>query len=336
MSETPKRRSPVALDLSVDAREAQATITEEPDFTAVPALSDAETARPRKRFGWLAALFWGAISGLIGLYLFDAAWSLIASLAAKSPVLGQVALACALLATFILLIWIGRELLSVLRLRRVDGLRETIRAARLAKTPAAARVAALALADFYRDDPETRERRARLEGVLDGLHDPQTVLDEAERLFLAGRDEAARDAIAGAAQRVSVVTAVSPRALIDILFVLAQSIRLIRRLSMIYGGRANGIGLLRLSTRVAGHLAITGGMAAADSVVSEVLGSGLAARLSAKLGEGVLNGVLTARVGIAAVSLCRPAEFVAKTPIILSEVVKLSLTLKEVAEKPAA
>ena len=87
-------------------------------------------------------------------------------------------------------------------------------------------------------------------------------------------------------------------------------ISLIRRLSTIYGGRASGYGLLKLTGRVISHLAVTGGVALADSFVSQIVGTGLAARLSAKLGEGVLNGVLTARVGIAAASLCRPLPFI--------------------------
>jgi uncharacterized membrane protein YcjF (UPF0283 family) len=54
------------------------------------------------------------------------------------------------------------------------------------------------------------------------------------------------------------------------------------------------------------HLAITGGIAATEGLVSQVLGHSLAARLSTRLGEGVINGLLTARVGIAAIAVTRP------------------------------
>ena len=63
---------------------------------------------------------------------------------------------------------------------------------------------------------------------------------------------------------------------------------------------------------VGAHLAITGGMAAGDSLVQQFLGHGLASRLSARLGEGVLNGLLTARVGLSAMAVCRPLPFAAK------------------------
>ena len=66
---------------------------------------------------------------------------------------------------------------------------------------------------------------------------------------------------------------------------------------------------MRLARSVGAHLAITGGMAAGDSLVGQVLGHGLASRLSARLGEGVLNGLLTARVGLSAMAVCRPMPF---------------------------
>ena len=75
------------------------------------------------------------------------------------------------------------------------------------------------------------------------------------------------------------------------------------------------LGFLRLMKSVGAHLAITGGMAAGDSLVQQFLGHGLASKLSARLGEGVLNGLLTARVGLSAMAVCRPLPYgVRKAP----------------------
>jgi putative membrane protein len=78
--------------------------------------------------------------------------------------------------------------------------------------------------------------------------------------------------------------------------------------------RANG-GLAGTLTgplrQVIGHLAITGGMAVGDSLVQQMLGHGIAAKLSQRLGEGVLNGLLTARLGLAAIDVTRPLPFTA-------------------------
>jgi len=109
---------------------------------------------------------------------------------------------------------------------------------------------------------------------------------------------------------VSVVTAVSPRALVDIAYVSFESGRLIRRLSALYGGRPGTLGFIRLAQNVLAHLAVTGAIAAGDEFVHQIVGQGLAARLSAKLGEGVVNGTMTARIGIAAMETARPLPYV--------------------------
>jgi putative membrane protein len=272
-----------------------------------------------------SSLVWAAFWLVITLYLADGAYDFVLSLGQKSPLVAQAAMGLIGIVVLGVLAFLTRELFSLLRMRRVAIFCE--RGAAMALKPNKAAVRALAgdLRDFYARDPASAAGRAEVTRVLDELHDPTTMLVIAERALLASKDAAARRVIAEAAQRVSVVTALSPRALVDILFVLAQSVSLIRKLSSIYGGRASGYGLLKLTGRVVSHLAVTGGVAMADSFVSQIVGTGLAARLSAKLGEGVLNGVLTARVGIAAAGLCRPLPFIEMQPIALSEVVKNTL-----------
>ena len=115
--------------------------------------------------------------------------------------------------------------------------------------------------------------------------------------------------ILDAAKRVSLVTAVSPRALVDVAYVVFEAGRLIRRLAELYGGRPGTLGFFRLARDVLAHLAVTGSIAVGDSFVQQIVGHGLAARLSAKLGEGVVNGMMTARIGIAAMETARPLPF---------------------------
>jgi len=70
------------------------------------------------------------------------------------------------------------------------------------------------------------------------------------------------------------------------------------------------------------HLAVTGSVAIGDGLIQQALGHGLASRLSAKLGEGVLNGFLTARLGLAALDVIRPLPFAALPRPALSDLIK--------------
>ena len=108
---------------------------------------------------------------------------------------------------------------------------------------------------------------------------------------------------------MSLVTAISPRAILDVVFVAAQIVRLVRRIAEIYGGRPGLLGLVKLARSIGAHIAITGGMAVGDSLLQQLVGHGIASRISARMGEGVLNGLLTARVGLSALAVCRPMPF---------------------------
>jgi putative membrane protein len=82
------------------------------------------------------------------------------------------------------------------------------------------------------------------------------------------------------------------------------------------------------------HLAMTGGLAASDSLIQQMLGHGIAAKLSVRLGEGVLNGLLTARFGLAAVDLIRPVPFAALPRPTLSDLMSEILRSFGDAEEP--
>lgn len=85
---------------------------------------------------------------------------------------------------------------------------------------------------------------------------------------------------------------------------------MLRTLAAIYGGRPGFFAILRLLRLIAGHLAVTGGMAFTDDILQQFIGHGLTARLSRRLGEGLVNGGFTIRIGIAAVEVLRPLPYI--------------------------
>jgi putative membrane protein len=85
---------------------------------------------------------------------------------------------------------------------------------------------------------------------------------------------------------------------------------------------SGAFGMIALMRRAIAHVAITGGMAASDGLIQQVLGNGVAAKLSQCLGEGVLDGLLTARLGLAAIDVTRPLPFTALPKPALTDLAK--------------
>lgn len=270
-----------------------------------------EAPRPRVRAGlpW-GRLAFGAIGALATLAIGLAVSNLIAALFATEGWLGWVALGLAGIAALGVAGIAIRELFGIARVSRLRHIRETAGAA-VVTEPAARRVVA-ALDRLYAARHELAPARREVAAHDREIVDPRDRLLIAERAYMPVLDAEARRLIGDAAKRVSIVTAVSPVAAIDLGFVLVAQLGLIRRIAALYGARPGGLGLVRLARMVIAHLAVTGGIALGDDLIQQIVGHGLAARLSARLGEGVLNGLLTARVGIAALDLIRPLPFVAE------------------------
>ena len=268
-------------------------------------------AAPVPRKGRLGALTATAVGGLLTFVLGVALWDFVAGLLARNTLLGSVALAAAGLAVVLLAVMALREALAYARLGRLEDLRAAVAVAR-GGTLAQARAATARIAGLYAGRAEMAWARAGWDEAQAGVMDADALVDLAERRLMAPLDAAARREIEAAARQVAAVTALVPLALADVAVALWANLRMIRRIAQLYGGRSGALGSARLLRRVVGHLVATGALALTDDMIGSVAGGGVISKLSRRFGEGVVNGALTARVGIAAMELCRPMPFVAQ------------------------
>jgi putative membrane protein len=273
-----------------------------------PAVSINDPTQLRHGFRW-GMLFWCASGGLMLLAIGLAVTGLIDDLFARSQELGWLGLALAILAMASLVIIGVREATGLLRLTTMEKLHQRAANAILSDDRIEGRALVQGVLALTRSMPRLARARANLERHLGDIIDGADLVRLAERELMTPLDQEARRLVGAAATRVSVVTAVSSRAAIDMLFVLGTALGLVRRLSFLYGVRPGTFGLIRLMRLVVSHLVMTGGLAASDSLIQQLLGHGLAAKLSARLGEGMLNGLLTARLGLAAIDVIRPLPF---------------------------
>ena len=279
---------------------------------AVPrglAMQMAATAtRPRSALTRVA--LW-AFSAFFSFALSVAAWDFVTGLLARNAVLGWVAfalLAAAVLAAVFLAL---REWSAYARLARLDTLRQQAEVARAEANLKEARRLTDALNRLYASRSETAWGRSRLAERQAEVLDADALLSLAESELLAPLDLLARTAVEQSARQVATVTALVPLALADVATALFANARMIRRIAEIYGGRSGAFGSWGLLRRVFSHLVATGALALTDDLIGSVAGGGVLSKLSRRFGEGVVNGALTARVGLAAIDLCRPLPFVA-------------------------
>ena len=298
---------PFVLEVEDEADPAAAPPVPEalPEGRAVLAAARVASARPSGV--WRFALW--AFGTLITFWLSVSAWTFVTTLLAENPVLGGVAFTLVALAVLAAVALAFREWAAFARLARLDGFRTHAAEALAAGDMAAARRVTGNLARLYASRPDTAWGRARLAEHEAEVMDADALLGLAETTLLAPLDARAVAEVEAAAARVAMVTALVPLALADVAAALVSNLRMIRRIAEIYGGRSGSFGSLGLLRRVFTALVAAGAVALADDLIGSFAGGGIASKLSRRFGEGVVNGALTARIGIAAMELCRPLPF---------------------------
>ena len=257
----------------------------------------------------IVRLFWVLAGTLVGAFVSIAAWNFITSLLGTYPLLGMAM--SVLFAAFlvVLLLICLRELAAIGRLKQLDVLHHEAAEALVQDDLGAARKVADQIVGLYAGREDTRWSRDRFAELRGDQLDAAALLGLTEVEILAPLDIAASREVEAAARQVATVTALVPLALADVAAALTSNLRMIRRIAEVYGGRSGFLGGWRLTRAVLSHLVATGAVAVGDDMIEPILGGSILAKLSRRFGEGLVNGALTARVGVAAMEVCRPLPF---------------------------
>ncbi len=322
-------RSPQAFKLEPEQTKTKAKSTKiefaaeelEQELATIPVPPDARISK-RPRWGFI---FISALATLFSLWLGLSAVQIVDDFFAQSAFMGYIALTVTGVAGFAALAIILREIRGLLRLRRIEHLQLQASHALNQDDTASADAAIAGLKSLYANRPDAAWNLKNLNLHAEDIMDPRDRVRLAERYLVDPLDDAAHRIIAKRARRVTLLTTVTPAAALDILFVGAQNLSMLREIASLYGGRPSTLATFKLARMVVTHLAVAGGLALSDNFLHLFVGKGLLGRLSARFGEGAVNGILTARIGLAAREVCRPV------PQEQSKREKLSTMVKELA-----
>lgn len=301
------------------------TIELEKEDSSLSAFSVPRAPIIGRSFRW-GMLFFVALTAFVTLVVGDGLWQLIEGLFQRSLVVGWSGLGLALVVAVAAGVMIVREIVGLFRLQRLVVIHEHAQRTLLENSEQSAYRVLGELRSIYRRRPDVRLGIEELENHLRSIVAPEDLIKLAERDLLLPLDEAAFAVIVRAARRVALLTALTPLATLDVLIVALANLRMLREMATLYGGRPGSLGTIRLARMVIGHLAFTGGVAITDNLLQHLLGRGLVGRFSARFGEGAANGIMTARIGVAAVELCRPLPFLTRSKPTLGMFVRTLLS----------
>jgi len=154
-----------------------------------------------------------------------------------------------------------------------------------------------------------REHEKAWQDALNGQHSESELLQLYSRLVLSKVDEKAMAEIARFSTEAVVLVALSPVAIIDMLIILWRNLRMINKVAGLYGLKLGYWSRIKLIKQVFVNMVYAGASELIADFGTEMIGADLLGKLSGRLAQGLGAGMLTARLGVKTMQLCRPIPF---------------------------
>lgn len=165
---------------------------------------------------------------------------------------------------------------------------------------------------------------------INDTHSDAEILDLYDAMVVCEQDKRASDIVTKHATESALLVAVSPLALADMLLVAWRNLSMINQLAAEYGVELGYWSRLKLFKNVLLNMAFAGASEVAVHAGMDLMSMDLAGKLSARAGQGIGVGILTARLGLKAMGLLRPI------PWQVDRKVKLSSIRKQIVAKITA
>ncbi len=291
-------------------------LLDENTSSTIPTLKDI-----KKGFRW-TGIFLSAVSMLAVMAFTSWLHSFIDVLMARSDWIGWTTFGLVAIASFALLIIGLKELLALHRLKKLGKLREEAERAIKHDERKPAQNVQTRITSLFHGRKSLAWGLAALKEQQDDVLSARDRLILVERNLMVPLDLDARKIVADHAKTVSVMTAISPFVFLDMLLVAVQNFKMLRKLMALYGGRPGLLSQFKMVKMMIANLAASGGIAVGADLLAHVMGRQVATKLAGRIGEGLVNGSLTARLGITATKLIRPLPYIEAKPTGIKSFVK--------------
>ncbi|WP_133406452.1 TIGR01620 family protein [Parashewanella tropica] len=156
-------------------------------------------------------------------------------------------------------------------------------------------------------------------------HNDAELLRLFEQTVLTEQDKRAKRIVHKYAAESALLLAVSPFALLDMAMVLIRNQKMLTELAKCYGVELGYVSRIKLTRSIIKNILFAGTTEVLTDLGNHMLSLELTGKLSAKLGQGLGGGLLTARLGYQAMGLCRPIAFDKSSKPKLTNIHKLLL-----------
>lgn len=313
---------------------AQMHFTDEEKFVPVSVEQDIESEvegklehiiRPRAGSKWLASGLLAAFAGLVG-------WQAIDSLLTSIQTADWLSLGWAGFISVIASLGIAaiaKELWKLRRLRNHFSIQEQTEKLIQGNSVGKGKAFCESLAKQSGVTPESPSYDRWVNSVKPS-HSDVEVLDMYDAMVVSEQDKLATKVVSQHATESAALVAISPLAIADMLLVAWRNFKMIDSLAEIYGVELGYWSRIKLFKATLINMAAAGASELAIDASMDLMSMDLAGRVSARAGQGLGVGILTARLGIKAMALLRP------TPWHEERRVKLGAIRKQIVEKIAA
>jgi putative membrane protein len=263
-----------------------------------------EVVRPKKKRRWL---FSSIFAGFSGLVVWQSVDTLVSAFSLGDWLtIGWASFIAALSA--IGLTTIGREWLKLRKLRHHFSVQEQSEA--LLKNDSVGQGVEFCkrLAAKTYIQPEN-PHFDRWSNSVKPTHSDAEILTMYQSMVMKEQDKRAMEIVSKLSGEAAILVAVSPLAIADMLLIAWRNFRMIDQLSLIYGVELGYWSRIKLFKLVLVNMALAGASELAIETSADLLSLNVVEKISARAGQGVGVGLLTARLGIRTISLLRPIPF---------------------------